>query len=107
MAAVAALLIGLAAYGLTGPGAHQVTRVAVGDDLTYSGSLAAGRFTGTGTLEFANGDVYEGEFADGRFTGHGVLTTVDGQRFVGSFRGGEIVTGQIITVNAPRSPDGR
>jgi hypothetical protein len=105
--AALALLLGLAAYGLTGPGARQVTDTVVDAGLTYSGPLVAGHFTGIGRLEFANGDVYQGGFADGRFAGHGVLTTASGQRFAGSFRGGAVVASDAVTAGGSRSQGGK
>ena len=63
----------------------------------YSGTLRAGKFSGYGRIEFAEGGSYEGGFAEGRFEGEGVFASVDGWEFEGTFSTGKPVRGRFKT----------
>ncbi len=58
------------------------------DGSVYHGALQAGRFTGMGRLEWANGRRYEGSFRDGLMAGRGTMNFANGDVYVGEFRQG-------------------
>ena len=89
---VCALLVGLAAYGLSGAGRQRVNDEALdAGSMAYSGTLSNGKFAGDGVLTFDNGDQYVGGFDGGRYDGRGTFVSADGWSYQGTFSGGHIV----------------
>ena len=66
-------------------------------DFTYSGGLRDGRFDGSGTINFDNGEKYIGGFKNGRLDGNGVYSAGDEKdgwwRFAGVFDNGAAESG--------------
>src|SRR6056300_1347735 len=57
--------------------------------LKYEGDFKDGKFHGTGTLEFNNGDLYNGGFALGLMHGKGTLKYQNGSIYEGLFLNGK------------------
>lgn len=68
----------------------------------YRGSFKESLPSGTGTLEFANGDVYEGAFEAGKVQGTGRYAFKNGDILAGSFDDGRPVKGMKVTASGHR-----
>ena len=44
-----------------------------------------GKFDGSGTLKYPNGEIYEGEWSENKMHGKGVYTYKDGRIYQGDF----------------------
>ena len=53
----------------------------------YEGHFVNGKRHGSGTCEYANGDIYEGEWRNNERSGSGLMLLANGDRFEGIFRG--------------------
>ena len=94
------LVAALALFALLpGEGLPRKTENALYDEggFAYTGTLRAGKFSGQGRIEFAEGGWYEGGLAGGRFEGAGAFGSVDGWEFEGTFSGGKPVRGRFRT----------
>ena len=53
----------------------------------YEGNFKDDKRHGSGTCEYANGDIYEGEWRNDQRSGRGLMLLANGDRFEGTFRG--------------------
>lgn len=58
---------------------------------SYLGSFAAGKRSGTGTMQYRNGDVYAGDWVQDLRCGTGTLTEASGAVYDGQWRDGQFV----------------
>jgi hypothetical protein len=73
---------------------------------SYKGDFKNDSMNGKGVYKFANGDVYEGEFKDGKFNGYGVLLDSKGNKYAGFFAESKFNGKGVYTTRNGRTYDG-
>lgn len=76
--------------------------VTYADGTTYVGEIQHGKLSGNGVLKVPNGRTYSGEFKDDLLQGKGRLTEPNGTTYVGDFKDGKVEGQGTLTW-----PDGR
>ncbi len=80
---------GAFAYASTGGAVSGSGRVEWTNGESYVGTLVEGRKHGKGRFNWVGGQWYEGDWADDRATGHGVIQFAGGNRYEGGVLDGE------------------